>query len=222
MHNEYEAEAGVVLHPNVKLGFNVSIGRMSVIGQPPRGVLSGALAVLIGDDSEIRSHSVIYAGNVIGFGFQGGHGLFLREGNRIGDNVSIGTKTIVEHHVQIGSRVRIHSQAFIPEYSILEDDCWIGPNAVLTNADYPASRRSKDHLRGVLVRCGARIGANATILPGVVIGEGSLIGAGSVVTCDVEPGTVVVGNPARMIKQVRDLAWPDGTSVYGKSMNGDE
>lgn len=214
MHRGYEFDPSVVLNPNVQLGSNVTIGSMSIIGQPLRGILPGAVAVVIGADSVIRSHSVIYAGNVIGRGFHGGHGLFLREENRIGDHVSIGTKTIVEHHVQIGSGVRIHSQAFIPEYTVLEDGCWIGPNVVLTNADYPASQRAKDHLRAVRVCCRARIGANVTILPGVVIGAGSLVGAGSVVTRNVEPGTVVVGNPARIIKRVDALVWPDGSAVY--------
>lgn len=202
------------IHPNVMLGSNAEIGEFVIIGEPPRGKASGELPVAIGENSVIRSHTIIYAGNRIGARFQTGHGAFLREENEIGDDVSIGTKTIIEHHVKIGQRVRIHSQAFIPEYTILEDDCWIGPNVVLTNAMYPMSARAKEFLRGPVIKRGAKIGANATILPGIIIGENALIGAGAVVTKDVEPGTVVAGNPARFVKRVCDLTEADGSFAY--------
>ena len=70
----------------------------------------------------------------------------------------------------VGHRVRIHSQAFVPEYSRLEDGCWLGPRVVLTNARYPNSPGAKDDLRGPLIGNGAVIGANATILAGVTVG----------------------------------------------------
>lgn len=130
----------------------------------------------------------------------------IREGNDIGDDVSIGSHSIVEHHVKIGSGVRLHSNVFVPEYSILEDGCWLGPNVVITNARYPRSPHAKEHLQGAIVRRGAKIGANATLLPGVVIGENALVGAGAVVVEDVPPNSVVVGNPARIIKTITDIA----------------
>ncbi|MCI0476408.1 MAG: N-acetyltransferase, partial [Anaerolineales bacterium] len=136
---------------------------------------------------------------------QTGHGALVREENHIGNNVSIGSHTIVEHHVTIGNNVRLHSNVFVPEFSILEDDCWIGPNVVITNARYPRSRNVKEQLRGATIRRGAKIGANATILPGVVIGENALVGAGAVVTRDVPEGAVVVGNPARVVKQIEEI-----------------
>jgi acetyltransferase-like isoleucine patch superfamily enzyme len=125
----------------------------------------------------------------------------------IGDDVSIGTGSIVEHHVIIGDGVRIHSHAFIPEYSILEPLCWIGPNVVITNAKYPRSPLVKSTLKGAIVRRNAKIGANCTLLPGIVIGEDALVGAGSVVTKDVPAGAVVVGNPARVINTVSSLPY---------------
>lgn len=125
--------------------------------------------------------------------------------NQIGDDVSIGTHTVIEHHIRIGSRVRIHSNVFIPEYSELEDDSWVGPNVVFTNALYPRSADVKAHLKGPHLLPGAKIGANVTLLPGVVIGRNALIGAGSVVTGDVPDNKVVVGNPGRIIKDVTDL-----------------
>jgi len=148
---------------------------------------------------------VIYAGNVIGAGFQTGHGVLVRESNEIGDDVSIGSHTIVEHHVKIGNRVRIHSGGFIPEFSVLEDGCWIGPCVVFTNALYPQSPSAKSNLKGPRIMSGAKIGANATLLPGVTIGKNALVGAGAVVVKDVPEGKVVVGNPARIVKEVSEI-----------------
>jgi acetyltransferase-like isoleucine patch superfamily enzyme len=198
----------LVLHPNIILGRETVFGAFCEIGVPPRGTVGGELATSIGDHSTIRSHSVIYSGNAIGHHFQTGHGVLIRESNTIGDHVSVGSHTVVEHHVQIASRVRIHSQAFIPEFSVLEEGCWIGPNVVLTNAPHPLCPRAKDCLKGPVIRRGAKIGANATLLPGIEIGEMALVGAGAVVTTDVPPGAVVVGNPARVIKHVSELTCP--------------
>lgn len=194
------------IHPQVHLPDDAIIGAFVIIGEPPRGKISGELETRIGARAIIRSHTVIYAGNVIGDDFQTGHGVLIREENEIGNNVSIGSHTIVEHHVKIGNNVRLHSNVFVPEFSILEDDCWLGPNVVVTNARYPQSRSVRENLRGAHIKRGAKIGANATLLPGVVIGENALIGAGAVVTRDVPDGAVVVGNPARVIKNVRDIS----------------
>jgi acetyltransferase-like isoleucine patch superfamily enzyme len=202
------------VHPNVSLGRNVSIGEFVILGEPARGARSGEHELVIGDDGVIRSHSVLYAGSRIGKRFQTGHQVFLREDNEIGDDVSIGTKSMIEHHVKIGNGVRIHSQAFIPEYTVLEDGCWIGPGVVITNANYPAATRTKEFLEGVLVRRKAKVGANATLLPGIEIGENALVGAGAVVTRDVPAGAVIVGDPARVVRRVTELRFPDGELVY--------
>jgi UDP-3-O-[3-hydroxymyristoyl] glucosamine N-acyltransferase len=119
-----------------------------LLGVPPRGHKEGDLPTVIGAGATIRSHTVIYAGNRIGRGFQTGTGLLIRESNDIGDDVSIGSGTVIEHHVTIGHGVRIHSGAFIPEYSTLEEGCWIGPCVVLTNAKYPCSPEAKKNLKG--------------------------------------------------------------------------
>jgi len=195
------------IHRNVQLGAGSVVEEYCIIGTPPRGAADGELATTIGDGAVIRSHTVIYAGNVIGRHFQTGNKVNIRESNRIGDNVSIGTLSVVEHHVEIAEGVRIHTQVFIPEFSVLEEGCWIGPNVVFTNAKYPLSPGVKDRLAGPVIRKGAIIGANATLLPGVVIGERALVGAGSVVVHDVAPGTVVAGNPARVIRQISELPY---------------
>ncbi|MBW2988013.1 transferase [Candidatus Woesearchaeota archaeon] len=203
-----------VIHRNVKLGRNVVVEEFVIIGKPPKGYREGELETVIGDNSVIRSHTVIYAGNKIGSNFNTGHGVMIRELNEIGDNVSIGTNSDVEHHVKIGNNVRIHSNGFIPEFSELREGCWIGPNVVLTNAKYPRSVEVKKRLKGPCIMEGAIIGANATILPGLNIGTNAIVGAGSVVTRDVEPETVVVGNPARVVKKREELVYEDNKKAY--------
>jgi acetyltransferase-like isoleucine patch superfamily enzyme len=200
------SETSKVLGP-VIMEAGVIIEDYCIIGAVPRGSTLGALTTLIGAGAYIRSHTVIYAGNKIGRNFQTGNKVNIRELNEIGDDVSIGTLSVIEHHVTIGRGVRIHSQVFIPEYTVLEDEAWVGPNVVFTNARYPASPEAKNHLKGPVIGRKARIGANATILPGVAIGENSLVGAGSVVVHDVPPHTVVAGNPARVIKSISELPY---------------
>ena len=194
-----------LVYPNVQIGPDTLIGDFCVIGEPPRGKKPGELETRIGARAVIRSHTVIYAGNVIGDDFQTGHGALVREENQIGHNVSIGSHALVEHHVKIGNNVRLHSNVFVPEFSVLEDDCWLGPNVVVTNARYPRSKRVKEQLHGATIRRGAKIGANATLLPGIVVGANALVGAGAVVTKDVPSGAVVVGNPTRVVKQVDEI-----------------
>jgi acetyltransferase-like isoleucine patch superfamily enzyme len=200
-------EQPFIIHAGVSLGVNTAVEEFCIIGSPPRGHRAGELETIIGAGSHVRSHTVIYAGNRIGRNFQTGNKVNIRELNNIGDDVSVGTLSVIEHHVDIGNHVRIHSQVFIPEYSILEEECWIGPNVVLTNARYPVSPDVKKNLKGPVIRRRAKIGANVTILPGVVIGEDALVGAGSVVVRDVPAGAVVVGNPARIIKKISDLPY---------------
>jgi acetyltransferase-like isoleucine patch superfamily enzyme len=195
------------IYPNVSLPEDAQLDDFIVLGKPPRGKQPGDLPLVIGAGCVIRSHTVIYAGNTIGAGLQTGHHVVIREENTIGDHVSIGTHSIVEHHVQIGDGVRLHSRVFVPEYSVLEAGCWLGPGVMVTNARYPLSKGAKERLVGAHIEEGAIIGANATLLPGVRIGARTLVGAGSVVTKDVPPGAVVVGNPARIVKQRDEIEY---------------
>lgn len=192
-----------IIYPNMVWEGKHQVGHFSIIGQPFKG--GEDAETRIGDNAVIRSHTVIYAGNRIGRNFQTGHGVMIRELNQIGDNVSIGTHSIVEHHVVIGNGVRIHSNVFIPEYCILEDECWIGPAVVMTNAPYPRSKNVKETLKGAVIEKGAKIGAAAVLLPGVRIGRGALIGSGAVVTRDVQENEVVVGNPSRVINHITNI-----------------
>ena len=194
-----------IIYPGVVWGGAYTLGPFVIVGQAPRGHQPGDLATRIGAGAYINSHTVIYAGNSIGTNLMVGHGVLIREQNEIGDDVSIGSGGNVEHHVRIGNRVRLHSNVFVPELSVLEDDCWLGPNVVVTNARYPATPTTKEELVGVYIEKRAKIGANTTILPGVRIGTDALVGAGAVVTVDVPSGAVVAGNPARVIKYISQI-----------------
>lgn len=199
----YSVSPTCIVHPLVRMSPPQFLGDFVIVGLPPVPSDSSCWETEIGPGAFIRSHTVIYAGNRIGARFWTGHSVLIRELNQIGDDVNIGSRSEIAHHVRLGSRVSIHSSVFIPEYSIIEDDTWIGPHAVLTNDLYPGS--VKKVRRGPHVLASAKIGANATLLPGVVIGRSALVGAGAVVVRDVSDGKVVVGNPARVIKEVADL-----------------
>ena len=129
-------------------------------------------------------------------------------GCEIGDDTTIGAFVEIKNDVRIGKRVKIQAHAFIPEGVIIEDEVFIGPHVCFTNDKYPHATTSTGQLKEekdwvitkTVVQKKASIGANATILCGVTIGEGAMVGAGSVVTHDVPKGIIVVGNPAKQIK----------------------
>ncbi len=183
----------------VSLGDNVEVGEYVLLGY------GGGSETFIGDDSVIRSHTVVYEGNKIGRNFQTGHGVLIRENNVIGDNVSIGSHSDIEHDITMEDDVRIHSGVFVPEYTTLKKGCWLGPGVMLTNAKYPLSKDVKKRLKGPVIGEGSIIGANATILPDVKIGRNCLIGAGAVVTEDVPDDSVVVGVPAKVLRKRSDI-----------------
>jgi UDP-2-acetamido-3-amino-2,3-dideoxy-glucuronate N-acetyltransferase len=118
-------------------------------------------------------------------------------GARIGRDCNLNAHCLVENDVVIGDRVTLKSGVYLWDGTTVEDDVFIGPNATFTNDKFPRSRRKPERFQRIVLKCGASIGANATILGGVTIGEGAIVGAGSVVTRDVPPGAIVRGNPAR-------------------------
>ena len=201
---------GVNVAPGVEIGPDADLQSPCVVGKAPRGAAEGDRPLRIGSRATVRPFTTIYAGNVIGHRLQTGQGASIREDNVLGDDVSVGTNAVLEFGNRIGNRVRIHSGCFL-EMVTIEDDVFVGPNVVFTDDPHPMNcPRYKECKGGAVVRRLARIGANATILPGVEIGENALVGAGSVVVDDVPAGAVVVGNPARVIKQVADLSCPKG------------
>jgi acetyltransferase-like isoleucine patch superfamily enzyme len=205
-----ERNVPYVRYPNVTIGRNAVIQPYVVLGAPPRGRRPGELPLVIGDDAVIRSHTVIYSGTTIGDGFSTGHGAKVREGNVIGDRVSVGTLAALEDGHRIGSDVRIHTAAILGESSVIEDHAFIGPRALFLNDPHPPCPRYRECVGAPIVRRWAKVGAQATLFPGVTVGEGAIVGACAVVTKDVPPGAVVIGNPARVVKMVAELKCSKG------------
>lgn len=154
---------------------------------------------VIGEGAVVRSGTVIYASVRIGDDLQTGHNVVIREQNEIGHHLSIWNNSAIDYGCVIGNNVRIHNNVYICQYTIIEDDVFVAPGVMMTNDLYPVNF---DGLKGPIIKKGARIGANATLLPGVTIGEGALIGSGSVVTKDIPPGTIAYGAPARVHREI--------------------
>ena len=151
----------------------------------------------VGDRAEIRWGTIIYGDVHIGDDFKTGHTAMIREKTVIGNKVVIGTNTVIDGNVTIGDHVKIESNVYIPTHTTIGSQVFIGPGAVLTNDKYPQRLRDQYEPAGPIVEDSVTIGANATILPGVRIGEGSMIAAGSVVTRDVPPWHLVRGVPGQ-------------------------
>jgi len=124
------------------------------------------------------------------------------KGAVIGEGCNICAHCLVEGDVVIGDRVTLKSGVYLWDGSRIGDDVFIGPNATFTNDLFPRSKQYPDSFNGMIIKRGASIGANATILPGITIGESAMVGAGAVVTKDVPAKAVVIGNPARIIRYV--------------------
>ena len=202
--------SGIQVHAGVVVGTGADLQPPCIVGKPPRGRLEGELTLAIGLDATIRPFSTIYAGCTIGDRFQTGQCVSIREDNVFGDDVSIGTCVRMECGNRVGDRVRIHSGTTM-EYVTIEEDVFIGPNTVFAGDPHPMNCPRYTECRGgAVVRRLARIGAMCMIMPGVEVGESSLVGAASLVTEDVPPGMVVVGSPARVVKAVADLTCPPG------------
>ena len=180
----------------IKIGKEPTIDENVILGYPS-GRSKTIDPLVIGDDAVIRSGSVIYQAVTIGNSFQTGHHVVIREENQIGNDVAIWTGTVIDYGCRIGNRVKIHTNVYIAQYTVIEDDVFIAPGTTFANDKYPVSA----HLEGPHIKRGARIGVNVTVLPGVVIGEQALVGAGSVVTRNVPDGVVVIGNPARLFQK---------------------
>ncbi len=199
-----------MIHPNVRIGPDAVLDDMILLGRPPRGAASGEIPLVIGAGAVIRAFSTIYAGTTIGDRFQTGHGASIREDNIIGDDCSVGTNAVLEFGNRIGNGCRIHSLSFL-EMVTLGNHVFVGPKTVFTDDPHPMGcPKYKECKGGAIIEDLVKIGANVTVLPGVRIGRGALIGAGSVVVADIPPGMVAAGNPARVIKKVEELTCPPG------------
>lgn len=191
----------VLIHEWVELGLEINFESPVIVGKPCTGSPS---KTTIDSYSTIRSFTVIYENVTIGERVSVGHSAVIRERNTIGDKCKIGTHAVLEPGNVIGSGSRIHTGCFLENVTI-ENDVFIGPNVVFTDDPHPPCPEYERCLGGATVKQFAKIGANSTILPGVIVGRHALVGAASVVTTDVPDYAVGVGNPFRIIGDVRDL-----------------
>lgn len=126
----------------------------------------------------------------------------VMDGAKIGYNCNISSHTFVENNVVIGNNVTIKSGVYLWDGIRLENNVFIGPNVTFSNDKYPRSKDYSEEFQKTLIKNGASIGANATVLGGVFIGENAMIGAGSVVTKNIPKGELWVGNPAKFIRKI--------------------
>ncbi len=192
------------------VGKNCTIMENVMLGYPSGKVLSEIQAAdltlerypfvgsCIGDNATIRPNSTFYCDVTVGNGLRTGHNVMVRENTVVGDSVLLGTNTVIDGHVSIGNHVSIQSNVYIPTNTVIEDNVFLGPCSVLANDKYPI--RVEYELKGPVLRKGASVGANATLLPGVEIGEGAMVAAGALVTKDVPAWKLAIGSPAKFVE----------------------
>lgn len=161
----------------------------AVLGTPPDGE-----PPVLGDAPRVRAGTVLYSDVVAGDNLQTGHNALVREGCTLGDDVVVGTGAVVDGRSVVGSGSSLQTGAYVPTNSDLGERVFLGPNATLTNDPYPTRRAVE--LVGPELEDDVTIGANATVLPGLTVGERSFVAAGAVVTRDVPPETLATGVPA--------------------------
>jgi acetyltransferase-like isoleucine patch superfamily enzyme len=198
-----------IVYPGTKLGEGVKVLEHAVVGkQPTLSPRSTAKReelppAEIGDGTIVSTGAVVFAGSTIGARVILGDQSCVRERVAVGDDVVIGRGSLVENDTTIGAMTKIQAEAYITAYSTLEEHVFIAPCVVTTNDNFMGrTERRHELIKGPTIRRGARIGGGAVLLPGIEIGADAFVGAGAVVTKDVEPRMLVVGNPARVMRGV--------------------
>ncbi len=196
---------GVIIRDNVKIGAGSVIGARCILGEYLMDFYADrenkAHPLEIGANAIIRSETIIYGDVKIDKNFQCGHRVTIREGAIIGRNTRIGTLSDLQGDCEIGNYVNLHSNVHIGQKSIIKDYVWIFPYVILTNDPTPPS----EIRLGVIVDEFAIIATGSVVLPGVHIGKDSLVGAGAVVTKNVSPLKVYVGNPAKELTDITKI-----------------
>lgn len=217
LYGDVYLEDGVILRPfsviygPAKIEKGAYIDSFTIIGYPSKNEMEKILAVgkkpwekesetVIGANSLIRSHSVIYSNVKIGRYVKIGHNTLIRECTQIGDYSVIGSHVVVDGFCEIGSNVSIQTGVYISQRTYIKDSVFLGPRCVLINDKYMMQKEYE--LRGPTIEKGASIGANSVIFPSVEIGEGSVIGAGSLVRQNIPRRKIAYGTPAKPIRDV--------------------
>jgi len=208
-------EPNVIVYGPAEIGARSYIGPSSFIGHPSKEELQWIISTRdkrmklergkmtkIGKNVVIRSNCIFYSDVDVGDDSRLGHNVLIRENVHIGEESLVGTNTVIDGKCRIGSNVSIQSDVYISTNTTIEDCVFLGPRCVLINDRYVMQKDCE--LVGPTIRQGASIGANSTIFPGVVVGEGAIVGAGAVVMENVPPRKIVVGVPAKELKNVPD------------------
>jgi acetyltransferase-like isoleucine patch superfamily enzyme len=199
------------VYPGTILGENVRVLEGAVVGkQPSLGARSTAKReplppARIGDNTVVSTGAVVFAGSTIGADCIVGDQSCIRERVTLADDCVLGRGSLIENDTTVGAGTRIQAEAYITAYSTLEEDVFIAPCVVTTNDNFMGrTERRKALMKGPTIRRSARVGGGAILCPGVEIGEEAFVGAGAVVTKDVPARKLVVGNPARVLRDVAD------------------
>jgi acetyltransferase-like isoleucine patch superfamily enzyme len=206
-----EVAETAIVYPGTVLGEGCKVLDYAVVGkQPTLSPRSTAKReelppLELGAGTIVSTGAVVFAGTTIGERVIVGDQACVRERCTIGDDVVIGRGSLVENDTSVGALTKIQANAYITAYSLLEDNVFIAPCVVTTNDNF-MGRTEKRHelVKGPTIRRGARIGGGCVLLPGIEIGEEAFVGAGAVVIGDVPARALVVGNPARQIREVPD------------------
>jgi acetyltransferase-like isoleucine patch superfamily enzyme len=206
---EAEVHPTAVVYPGTLLGEGVKVLEHAVVGkQPALSPRSTARReplqpTVIGDGTVVSTGAVVFAGSKIGARVILGDQSCVRERVTIGDDVVVGRGSLIENDTTVGALTKIQADAYITAYSTLEDNVFIAPCVVTTNDNYMGRTEKRfAELKGPTIRRGARVGGGAILCPGVEIGEEAFVGAGAVVTKNVPARKLVVGNPARVLRDV--------------------
>jgi acetyltransferase-like isoleucine patch superfamily enzyme len=206
-----EIHPTAVVYPGTVLGEGVRVLEYAVVGkQPSLSPRSTAKReplrpTVIGDGTIVSTGAIVFAGTTIGARVVLGDQSCVRERCEIGDDVVVGRGSLVENDTSIGPLTKIQADAYITAYSTLEDNVFIAPCVVTTNDNFMGrTERRHELVQGPTIRRGARVGGGAVLCPGVEIGEEAFVGAGAVVVNDVPPRKLVVGNPARVLRDVSE------------------
>jgi acetyltransferase-like isoleucine patch superfamily enzyme len=194
---------GTVLAAGVKVLENAVVGKQPSLSPRSTTKREPLPPAQIGEGTVISTGAIVFAGSRIGARVILGDQSCVRERVTIGDDVVLGRGSLVENDTTIGAMTRIQAEAYITAYSTLEEQVFVAPCVVTTNDNFMGrTERRHELMRGPTIRRGARVGGGAVLCPGIEIGEEAFVGAGAVVTKDVPPRVIVVGNPARVLREV--------------------